>query len=622
MRVFDWGEEEAGPYLVLEYLGGGSLRALLDTGVRLSLSQVAASGSQAAAGLAYAHRRGIVHRDIKPGNLLFDDEGHLRIADFGVARALAEAALTEPLGAIFGTARYASPEQAEGRPLDDRTDVYSLALVLYEALTGRVPFARETISGTLMARVGAALPPAGELGALAPILAQAAISEPLARLDAVSLAADLELLARELPPPAPMPLSRIESRYPGGGWLERDPTNLAGVRPSDDITMFGRPSAKGAGTAAAAEVPTLAAAAEIPAGAAAGAEVPAGAAAEAVGSAVGPPPAAGAIPAPAVKADPAGVGAHPSEVTQRLVPPQVEVPSPPSPAPPESAAPMVPGRRRRRWRTWLVALVVLTLAGGAGAFAVLRYVVYAHVVPAMEGRPLSAAEVAAHQAGLVTRKTVTRYDAAVPAGEVIWQSIGQGSRERRGTVIDLSVSLGAHPVPVPDLTGKTLTAALAGLRAADLAAGPVSYQHTMTVKQGLVIRWTDKGKDVVPGSKIDVLISAGPPFEKFGNFEPAGLFRSQGCAREGPPEACTEIPLLRGGGARRRDLDQPVRRASRARGIHSDRERLPRPADDDGTPADRAVGRRSRTGARQPRPPCGRDLRARWDRRLLEPSPG
>ncbi|MGH9304500.1 MAG: protein kinase domain-containing protein, partial [Acidimicrobiales bacterium] len=111
MRVFDWGEEASGPYLVLEFLAGGSLRSLLDTGVKLDHSQVALIGFQAATGLAYAHRRGIVHRDIKPGNLLFDDEGHLRIADFGVARALAEAALTEPLGAIFGTARYASPEQ-------------------------------------------------------------------------------------------------------------------------------------------------------------------------------------------------------------------------------------------------------------------------------------------------------------------------------------------------------------------------------------------------------------------------------------------------------------------------------------------------------------------------------
>ena len=84
----------------------------------------------------------------------------------------------------MGTARYASPEQVEGRPVDDRTDVYSLALSLYESVTGRVPFAGDTTVATLMARVGAVLPPARELGPLAPVLAQAAISEPLARLDA------------------------------------------------------------------------------------------------------------------------------------------------------------------------------------------------------------------------------------------------------------------------------------------------------------------------------------------------------------------------------------------------------------------------------------------------------
>jgi serine/threonine-protein kinase len=226
MRVFDWGEEAAGPYLVLEFLGGGSLRSLLDTGARLSHSQVVMVGAQAASGLAYAHRRGIVHRDIKPSNLLFDEEGHLRIADFGVARALAESALTEPLGAIFGTARYASPEQAESRPLDDRTDVYSLALVLYETLTGRVPFSGDTITAMLMARVGSILPWTAELGPLAPIIAQAAISEPLARLDAVALFSDLELLGRELPPAAPLPLAMTRGVPSAQIWPDRDPTAL------------------------------------------------------------------------------------------------------------------------------------------------------------------------------------------------------------------------------------------------------------------------------------------------------------------------------------------------------------------------------------------------------------
>ena len=180
LHVYDWGDDDGMPYLVLEYLGGGSLRSLLDAGRLLSPQQAATIGAEAANGLAYAHRRGLVHRDIKPANLLFDDDGRLLVADFGLARALAEAALTEPLGTVMGTARYASPEQVEGRPVDDRTDVYSLALTLYESVTGRVPFAGDTTVATLMARVGAVLPPARELGPLAPVLAQAAISEPLA----------------------------------------------------------------------------------------------------------------------------------------------------------------------------------------------------------------------------------------------------------------------------------------------------------------------------------------------------------------------------------------------------------------------------------------------------------
>ena len=151
--VFDWGEDTGSPYLVTELLEGGSLRSMLDKGVLLSPAQAAGVGGDAARALDYAHRRGIVHRDIKPANLIFDDEGRVRVADFGLARALAEATWTEPEGAVVGTARYAAPEQARGERLDSRADVYSLALVLVEATTGSVPFASDTTLGTLMARI-------------------------------------------------------------------------------------------------------------------------------------------------------------------------------------------------------------------------------------------------------------------------------------------------------------------------------------------------------------------------------------------------------------------------------------------------------------------------------------
>ncbi len=117
------------------------------------LSQTLVIGLEAARALEYAHTRGFVHRDIKPANLLFGEEGRLRIGDFGLARALAEAAWTEPAGAMIGTARYACPEQARGQLVDGKGDVYSLGLVLIEAVTGRVPFTADTTIATLMGRV-------------------------------------------------------------------------------------------------------------------------------------------------------------------------------------------------------------------------------------------------------------------------------------------------------------------------------------------------------------------------------------------------------------------------------------------------------------------------------------
>ena len=206
LRVYDWGEEGGEPYLVLEYLAGGSLRQIYDTGVLLTPEQAVRVGIEACAGLDYAHRRGLVHRDIKPANLLFDADGRLRIADFGLARALAEAAWTEPDGAILGTARYAAPEQVEGWVLDGRADVYGLALVLYEGVTGESPFIGDTTVATLMARIGALLPEHEALGPLADVLLWAAAPDPAERYDAAQFGAKLAELAAALPEPAPLPL--------------------------------------------------------------------------------------------------------------------------------------------------------------------------------------------------------------------------------------------------------------------------------------------------------------------------------------------------------------------------------------------------------------------------------
>ena len=205
LGVYDWGHDDV-PFLVSEYLAGGSLRSMLDAGHRLSASQALLVGLETARGLDYAHGEGLVHRDIKPANLLFDEGGRLRIADFGLARALAEAGWTEPDGSMVGTARYAAPEQARGERVGPAADVYALALVMNEAVSGEVPFARDTTIATLMARADTALDPHPELGPIQGIVRRAGALDPEERPTAGELTRELMVAAEDLPRPGRLPL--------------------------------------------------------------------------------------------------------------------------------------------------------------------------------------------------------------------------------------------------------------------------------------------------------------------------------------------------------------------------------------------------------------------------------
>ena len=227
LAVYDWGQDDL-PYIVAEYLSGGSLRAMLDAGHRLSLSQTLLVGLEVARGLEYAHRRGLVHRDIKPANLLFDEDRRLRIADFGLARALAEAGVTEPAGSIIGTARYASPEQARGETLSGKTDVYSLALVLIECVTGEVPFVTDTTLGSLLARVDQPLPVPAALGSMRPAIERAGHPDPAQRPEAEEFAIGLMAAAEDLRRPEPLPIVGAL------GGLDRGRIDLTMMRPMSD----------------------------------------------------------------------------------------------------------------------------------------------------------------------------------------------------------------------------------------------------------------------------------------------------------------------------------------------------------------------------------------------------
>ncbi len=142
--VFDWGEDSGVYFIVMEHVDGRPLSAILRSTGALASPRAAAIAGDVASALAYAHRNGVVHRDVKPGNVLITDEGLVKVTDFGIARAVNATESLTQTGAVMGTATYFSPEQAQGHPVDGRSDVYSLGVVLYEMVTGRPPFTGET----------------------------------------------------------------------------------------------------------------------------------------------------------------------------------------------------------------------------------------------------------------------------------------------------------------------------------------------------------------------------------------------------------------------------------------------------------------------------------------------
>src|SRR4051812_8466082 len=143
VAVYDWGEEDDTSFIVMEYVPGQTLSEILQTYGRLGASDAAGMAAEIADALSFAHAHGVVHRDVKPGNVLVTPQGQVKVTDFGIARAETSEPLTKT-GAVLGTATYFSPEQAQGFPLDGRSDVYALGVVLYEMVTGVAPFTAST----------------------------------------------------------------------------------------------------------------------------------------------------------------------------------------------------------------------------------------------------------------------------------------------------------------------------------------------------------------------------------------------------------------------------------------------------------------------------------------------
>jgi eukaryotic-like serine/threonine-protein kinase len=185
VAVIDAGEDGGHPYIVFEYVEGETLKQRIERLGRLPLDEASAYAIEVGRGLAAAHARRMVHRDVKPQNVLIDAEGRAKVTDFGIARELEADGLTAT-GRVLGTTDYVSPEQAMGHNVDARSDIYSLGVVLFEMLTGRPPFSAETLVGVAMKHVNEDMPDIQVRrpevsSALAAVLDRATVKDPSGR---------------------------------------------------------------------------------------------------------------------------------------------------------------------------------------------------------------------------------------------------------------------------------------------------------------------------------------------------------------------------------------------------------------------------------------------------------
>jgi len=183
LPVFDYGESNGVAYFVMRYLEAGTLKDRMVAGRPLPIQEIDKLFTQLADALSYAHGHGVVHRDLKPANALIDSQGNVFLTDFGIAKLLESASprLTQT-DAIMGTPAYISPEQAQGQPVDQRSDIYSLGIILYEMVTGSVPYVAETPLAVIFKHISDPLPP--------PSLVKPDIPRPIEQVILKALAKD------------------------------------------------------------------------------------------------------------------------------------------------------------------------------------------------------------------------------------------------------------------------------------------------------------------------------------------------------------------------------------------------------------------------------------------------
>jgi len=508
VAVYDQGEDAGCVFLVMEYVPGETLRDLLNRQGRLSAAEALETIDPVLAALASAHAAGIVHRDVKPENVLLADDGRVRVVDFGLARAFASAAgagaTTRTQGVILGTMAYLSPEQAKGQPGDARSDVYAVGVMLYELLTGTTPFTGDSPLSVAFQHVNEDVPPPsralpGIHPAVDALVARATRRDPDERpADAGRLLQAVREVRRAIPADAlgpaadPQRMPTIALATP----VTR-PTAAEPVVALPDTTASSGPATPRKGPGAVGGPPQL------PTGArrrrrwwlvplvlllllalASGAGY--GTWWMTNGQWVRTPSVLALSQARATaKLTAAGLRVRTAapQFSETVPAGQVKSTDPP------------PGARMHRHAT-----VTLVLSKGPERYA----------VPDVTLLTVPAAQAALGKAHLALGEQTRAYSDTVAKGLIIRASLGPTDPPvARNTAVDVVVSRGPKPVPVPDLTGTNVTAATAQLAQLGLQASTTSA-YSSTVPQGDVISQSPDHGTLAKGRTVALVVSKGP----------------------------------------------------------------------------------------------------------------